>query len=73
LLYHLTYKAYRGELDEVSAMIVRAASETDARGLAAAAACDEGHEIWLDPMSSDCEPILPDGPPMVLMKDVAGF
>jgi hypothetical protein len=63
LLYHLTYKAYRGELDEVSAMIVRAASETDARGLAAAAACDEGHEIWL----------LPDGPPMVLMKDVAGF
>ena len=56
--------------DKCFAMVVRAATESDARDLSASEACDERAEAWRDPLASTCLPLTDDGEPGVIMQDV---
>lgn len=57
--------------DKAFGFVVRAASETDARAMAAADAGDEGAATWLDATFTQCVELADDGKPGVIIQEFA--
>jgi hypothetical protein len=73
MIWLLLNKHHRKDRDEVSEILVRAATETDARAAAAGFAGDEKPYVWLDSDKSKCTPVDPDGPEEVLAVNRKDF
>lgn len=68
-LWLLKRSAQWPEYDVNNGFVIRAATETDARQLAAGQRGDEGAETWLDSALSTCEPLTDDGPAEIVLLD----
>lgn len=55
--------------DENNAFVIRAEHEEQARQLAAYRACDEGPDVWLNPVGTSCEEIDIQGSAGIILQD----
>ncbi len=58
-----------GGYDENHGFIIRAATEKEAREMAAQDAFDEGPAVWLDPAATTCERLMVAGEPGIILVD----